>query len=137
MNNLINFLQPLSHVIVKFYLEGKTYDVERFKIGFTQPIDYKGQPQHEVRGGLISITIDQMPDAGLTNWARKSTQLKNGSIVFHTLMSNPVMRVEFEDAYCITLTRVIDARKGTRTALVISPETVKVNDVEHYNDWPR
>ena len=40
-------LLPLAHIVAKFILDGKIYEVESFKIGFEQPVDYKGQPQHE------------------------------------------------------------------------------------------
>jgi len=35
-------LLPLAHINVKFILDGKTYEVEDFKMGFAQPTDYKG-----------------------------------------------------------------------------------------------
>ena len=134
---MLNFLQPLSHVVVKFYLDGSVYDVTKFKIGFSQALDYKGQPQHEVKGGIISLTIDAVVDDCILNWAKTSTQLKSGTVKFETLMSSPVMKVDFTDGYCINFTRVIDAQRGGRITLVISAETVVVNEVEHYNKWPK
>jgi hypothetical protein len=131
----MNFSLPLAHIISKFILDGKEYDVDYFKIFFSQDIDYKGQPQHETMGGQLKIVLSQMADDNLYDWAKQSTKLKSGQIVFETEMSSPVLIVDFESAYCIELTRSIDAQKGTQTVLIISPETVIVNGVEHCKFW--
>lgn len=34
---------PLAYLEGKFLLDGKTYEIETFKIVFNQPIDYKNQ----------------------------------------------------------------------------------------------
>lgn len=44
---------PFSHIVGILNIEGKSYDIESFNTKFTQPIDYKGQPQHEIRGGQL------------------------------------------------------------------------------------
>ncbi|MDR2915095.1 MAG: type VI secretion system needle protein Hcp [Tannerella sp.] len=127
---------PLSHIEAKFILDGKTYNVEKFKIKFSQPVDFKGQPQHETRGGKLTVVITQMADNNLLLWSKTPTLLKNGSLLFQTDLGITVLRVEFENAYCITLSRKINALTGTLTTLVISSEIVKMNDVEHDNFWP-
>jgi len=126
---------PLSHIESKFVLEGKTYDVENFKIAFSQPTDYKGQPQHEIEGGQLYITLDESADNNLYLWARKSTLLKSGSILFQTDAGITVIEIEFTDAYCINLTREINAYTGTKTSLLISPKKVKMNGFLHENYW--
>jgi hypothetical protein len=50
-------------------------------------------------------------------------------------MGITVLKVEFTNAYCINLTRQINAHTGTNTILVISPEKVKMNGMEHDNFW--
>jgi hypothetical protein len=50
-------------------------------------------------------------------------------------MGMTVLEVEFTNAYCINLTRNINAFAGTNTILVISSELVKVNGIEHDNFW--
>lgn len=128
---------PLSHIEAKFILDGKTYEVEKFKIKFSQPTDFRGQPQHETRGGKLTVVITQMADNNLLLWSKTSTLLKNGSLLFQTDLGITILRVEFESAYCITLARKINALTGTLTTLVISAENVKMNDIEHDNFWPR
>lgn len=129
--------QPMAHIVAKFFLEGREYRVDGFRIGFTQGVDHKGQPQHETRGGQLFLKLSQAGDPALFEWAKRSTLLKSGMIVFETGMSNPVLRVEFTDAYCISLTRTIHAQSGTQTSLIISPEVIKLNGMEHDNFWKR
>lgn len=127
---------PLAHVTAILQLDGKEYDVCQYQIGFKQAIDFKGQPQHEVTGGQMSLTLEQMGDPALYEWARRSTSLKNGTILFQTQDTKTVLRIEFENAYCVSLTRETDHRDGTKTVLVLSSEGVKMNGFEHNNFWP-
>lgn len=126
---------PDSHIEAKFLLDGEKYDVEAFNISFSQPTDYKGQPQHEVRGGQMSITLAQAADDNLYLWAKTATSQKKGQVLFQTDMGKTVLRIDFINAYCVTLSRNINAFTGTKTSLVISAENVTVNDIEHQNFW--
>lgn len=133
----MNFSLPNAHIISKFVLDDKSYDIDYFKIFFSQDIDYKGQPQHEVRGGQLKISLSQIADDNLYLWAKRSTMLKSGEILFQTDMGISVLRINFEDAYCIELTREIDEAKGAHTVLVISPESISINGKKHTNYWRR
>lgn len=128
---------PSVHLNVKFSLDGEIFDVEHFDINFEQSKDYKGQPQHEIGGGQMMIHISQIPSKNLYVWARKSTLRKDGHLLFQTDMGMTVLEVEFMNAYCVYLKRQINAQKGTDTILVIAPEIVKINGIEHDNNWPQ
>ena len=131
---MINF--PLAHIESKFILDGQTYEVEAFETQFSQPVDYKQQPQHEVIGGLIKITLTHAANSNLYLWAKTATMLKNGAILFQTDLGITILRVEFANGYCVGLTRHIDASAGTKTMLVIAAENIKMNGTEHDNFWP-
>ena len=131
------FTLPLAHLEAKFILDGKKYEVEQFRIGFTQATDYKGQPQHEMRGGQMLIKLSQRADDSLYLWAKKAVQLKSGQVLFQTDLGITVLRLSFTNAYCISLTRDINSYTGTSTSLIISPENVTLNGVEHENFWPK
>jgi hypothetical protein len=126
---------PLSHLIVKFVFDGKDYEVEYFNINFSQPSDFKGQPQHEIRGGQVSIHLSQVADDNLYIWAKTSTLRKSGSVLFQTDVGMNVLKIEFEGAYCNRLVREINASAGTNTIVHISPEKIKFNGIEHDNHW--
>ena len=130
-------LLPFSHIVVKFILDGKAYEIEDFKMGFSQPTDYKGQPQHEIKGGQFVVTISEVADDNLYLWAKKPTELKNGAILFQTDLGMTVMEIIFMKAYCVSLSRSADEATGTSTVLVISPEEVHIDGIEHNNFWKK
>lgn len=129
-------LGPLSHINVYFELDGQKYEVEHFHTSFTQPTDYKNQPQFEVTGGQIDLTLTHIADDNLYQWAKTSTLRKNGSILFQTDVGITVLRIIFSNAYCVGLTRETDAMKGSSTLLTVSPENLILNGIEHNNFWP-
>lgn len=126
---------PLAHIQVKFILDGETFEVEHFGIKFKQPTDYKGQPQHEIEGGQLTIHISRVATDNLYRWAKTSTLRKSGTVLFQTDLGMTIIEVEFVNAYCIDLSRHINAKTGTSTILLISPEKVKLNGTEHDNFW--
>ncbi|MDL2306337.1 hypothetical protein LJC72_13555 [Bacteroides sp. OttesenSCG-928-D19] len=128
---------PLAHLEGKFLLDGKTYEIETFKILFNQPIDYKNQPQHETYGGQLLITLAQAADNNLYTWGKTSTLRKSGKALFQTDLGITVMEIEFRNAYCVTLSRKTNVMTGTLTTLMIAPETVIMNGVEHDNYWAK
>jgi hypothetical protein len=48
-----------THLEAKFVFDGKEYEVEHFGIGFAQEVDRKGQPQAEMKGGQIYVSLTQ------------------------------------------------------------------------------
>lgn len=70
-------------------------------------------------------------------WAKQSTLLKSGQIIFQTDLGITMLRISFSNAYCINLTREINSLTGTKTSLVITPEIVTMNGVEHDNFWSK
>jgi hypothetical protein len=126
---------PLAHVVSKFVLDGKSYDVEDFKVSFSQSVNYNGQPQHEVLGGQLFVKLHEGADDNLYLWAKKSTQLKSGAILFQSDIGMTVLEIIFTDAYCVNLEREFSAYTGTGTSLIISPKKLQMDGVKHENYW--
>ena len=98
---LFNFPQVDSNVNVIFSVDGDEYAVEQFKIGFHQPVDnLKNQPEGEVRGGRIMITLSQTVKSNIYGWAVKPWVKKNGAVLFKTGTSGVIFEVAFTNAYC-------------------------------------
>jgi hypothetical protein len=57
-----------TSVDAKLILNGTIYDIETFHIQFLKSNDYKGEPQREVKGGLMSISINHVVDKQINNW---------------------------------------------------------------------
>lgn len=132
-----NFPQTDSNVDVRFLVDGDEYEVEQFNIGFHQPIDsVKNQPEGEARGGKLMVTFTQTVKSNIYGWAIKPWVRKNGSILFKTGTAGVIFDVQFLNAYCVNLNRVVDARgQGLVTTLIISPEIVTLNGIEFDNRW--
>jgi hypothetical protein len=133
---IMSSILPLAHLNVKFVLDGKNYGVEGFTMDFRQPVDYKSQPQHEILGGQMMITLPQAADKSLYAWAKTSTMLKSGTVLFQTDLGMTVLEIKFENAYCIQLLRETTDSTGTKTNMIISPRQVSLNGIEHLNRWP-
>ena len=134
---LFSFPQVDSNVNVIFSVDGDEYAVEQFKIGFHQPVDgIKNQPEGEVRGGRIMITLWQTVKNNIYGWAVKPWMKKNGAVLFKTGTSGVIFEVAFTNAYCVNLKRVIESLgQGLSTTLILSPESVSVNGIEFDNRW--
>lgn len=134
---LFSFPQVDSNVNVIFSVDGDEYAVEQFKIGFHQPVDgIKNQPEGEVRGGRIMITLSQTVKNNIYGWAVKPWMKKNGVVLFKTGTSGVIFEVAFTNAYCVNLKRVIESLgQGLSTTLILSPESVSVNGIEFDNRW--
>lgn len=134
---LFSFPQVDSNVNVIFSVDGDEYAVEQFKIGFHQPVDgIKNQPEGEVRGGRIMITLSQTVKNNIYGWAVKPWMKKSGAVLFKTGTSGVIFEVAFTNAYCINLKRGIESLgQGLSTTLILSPESVSVNGIEFDNRW--
>ena len=134
---LFSFPQVDSNVNVIFSVDGDEYAVEQFKIGFHQPVDgIKHQPEGEVRGGRIMITLSQTVKNNIYGWAVKPWMKKSGAVLFKTGTSGVIFEVAFTNAYCVNLKRVIESLgQGLSTTLILSPESVSVNGIEFDNRW--
>ena len=134
---LFSFPQVDSNVNVIFSVDGDEYAVEQFKIGFHQPVDgIKNQPDGEVRGGRIMITLSQIVKNNIYGWAVKPWMKKNGAVLFKTGTSGVIFEVAFTNAYCVNLKRIIESMgQGLSTTLILSPESVSVNGIEFDNQW--
>lgn len=129
--------QPLAHIDMFFVLDGEKYQVEDFHMGTTQDIDHKGQPESEVNGGKLKMTLSHLADDSLWQWAKKSTLLKNGQVLFQTDLGMTIIEISFENAYCINLNQSINSTAGTVANLLISPERISINGIEHENMWKK
>lgn len=125
-----------GHVSVFFVVDNKEYEVEQFRIGFTQDVDYKGEPQHEVLGGRLLITLNEALPESFYSWGIDNNKFKNGEVYF-TTGSGRLLNIEFINAKCINISRAITAGKGLQSVIILSPEIVKVNGIEHNNFWTK
>ncbi len=133
-SGLFNFAQVDSNLEVWFVFEGKEYELAQFNISFGQAVDFKGQPQNEVRGGRILMTLTEAVPDTIYKWAMTSCMM-NGEIEFRSKTSNAPLKIEFMNGFCVNFNRVIDSGTGLNTALVISAEEISINGFNLDNHW--
>lgn len=134
--NIFSFPEIDTSVSVWLSLDGEEYEVSQFKIGFHQPVDSnKNQPEGEVRGGKLIITLTQAVKSNIYGWSIKPWVKKDGTVLFKTGTSGVIFDVKFTNAYCVSLKRVVQPQIGLSTTLLISPEKVTFNGIEFDNNW--
>ena len=121
-----------TSVDAKLLLNGTEYEIETFNIQFQQSTDYKGEPQREVKGGLMTLTINHVADEQINHWMFHRSVKHSGAIVFASLsrIANPVIVIEFVNGRCFRYTKNIGYSSVSYTIL-ITAEEVKINGIEH------
>jgi hypothetical protein len=132
---MYNLPQVDSKVTVWFCLDGQEYEVSQFDISFFQGVDGKREPQDHVRGGQMTMTLNQTLPESLYNWAMRSST-KDGKVDFRIESGSSPMKIEFSNAYCLNFNRSINSiGGGINTSLTISPEEVIINGRSFDNHW--
>lgn len=133
-------LGSVPDVIIKFTFADKTYILDEFDLNFSQELNEKGQPGGLPRGGIMSLTISEVPDYSLNEWISKDTLLHDGIITFFSnqdhVSDSALLVISFTDAYCINYHKNIKPKEGGLfTTFTISPRYIKIGNEEFENQW--
>lgn len=134
LSNFFNLPQIDANLTVWLILDGQEYELSQFNISFGQSVDFKGQPQDEIRGGRLLIGLTQTLPESIYSWAMRSAP-KDGQVVFRSQTANAPLRIEFKNAYCVNFERNIVANQGVVSNLFISPDELLINDISFDNHW--
>ena len=129
------FNQMDTYVEATLVVDGQEYEMEHFGINFVQEVDHKGQPQAEMKGGQLSVTLTQAVNDSIYDWAKRANKRKDGKILFRSQTEGTVLEIAFFNANCTKLTKTIGAFFGMETNITISPEKVSLNEFTHDNKW--
>ena len=123
-----------TSVDAKLYLNGKEYPIDTFDIQFQESFDFKGEPQREVKGGLMSVGFNQVTDEQLNHWMFHPEVYYSGSVVFASFsrIANPVIIIEFEQARCVKYSKNIDP--SLTFNILVTAKKIKINGMEHKNN---
>ena len=127
-------------MIVQFHFKGQKYIVEKLDIEFKQEVNAKGKPDSFPVGGLITVTISDIPSDSINSWMVNSFQKQDGEFRFLTnnrmICEGAKLHVRFKDAYCVSYKKVISpVGAGVLTTLVISPHILRIDNEEFENRW--
>lgn len=136
LGGLFNLPQLDNAVTAYLVLDGKEYELRSFNTEFGQFIDHKGQPQSEIKGGIIHLSLYQLPDDNLNRWMFSANGRKDGQIEFRRKSSSVILRVVFKEAQCIGYHKSIGQKAtGFEAKLTLSPKEIVLNDTMHRNHW--
>lgn len=138
IKNVVDQILPNDSTIEGYlYIGAKKYEICSFETEFEQGQDYKGQPQHEVKGGLLSITFKQTVDATISNWMLKKEIVYDGSIVFAapSRITSPPITIIFKEGKCISYQKVVGKEIGVSLTILISPKSLNINGIDHTNSY--
>ncbi len=94
----------------KLQIDGKPFNLLKFKLGLNQSIDQHNRPNSTSRGGVFSITIESSNNNAMLEWMISPSMMKNGTITFSRRDNASSMRtVKFTDAFCVNYTENFDA----------------------------
>lgn len=124
-----------TSVDAKLYLNGKEYMIDAFDIQFKQSFDFKGEPQREVKGGLLAITLNRATDEQLNYWMFHNKVMHSGAIVFASgsRIASPVITINFTNGRCARYSKNI-GHSSISLSLLITAEEISVNGITHRNN---
>lgn len=123
-----------TSVDAKLILNGASYEIETFNIRFQKASDHKGEPQQEVKGGVLSMTINHIVDKQINQWMFNQSVKHSGVITFASFsrIANPVIVIEFKNGRCFRYSKQI-SRSSVSYAILITAEEININGIDHSN----
>jgi hypothetical protein len=135
LDKIFNLPQPEGETTAWMVLDGKDYELRAFVTEFGQACDHKGQPQHEVKGGLLHISLYQIPDDVINRWMLRPSVRKSGEIQFRLPSSSMPLRIVFTDAQCVSYEKEIGYKDiGFEAKLILSPKEISLNGTSQSNN---
>lgn len=125
-----------TNFIVEMHLSGRTYEIEHFSTEFDQQTEEGTlEPKDDIKGGVMKLTMVQIPDNELLQWAASKSERKNGEIVFMNEDFSPLLRIEFQDAACVDFTQSCNEAVGGVINLTIVPRVVSYDGTTLEKSW--
>lgn len=128
-------VQPIGKISLSLVIDGERYEMEQFRLNFSQGVDQKGEPQEETNGGIIEFSIASLPDKMLNRWMLKETELKDGMFIFEQGAQNSPLKIKFTEAYCIGMATRTHPGRGLYTEYTISANEIDLNGKWLYKNF--
>lgn len=129
------FSQPDGNVFAELHFMGKIYPIAAFSTSLMQQVDNRGEPQFEVKGAKLNLTLSQLPDELLLQWATSRWMRKSGEVVFKNQTGTAPLRIAFVEAACVYLKQRVNMGKGTYASLLVSAKEISFNGILLESGW--
>ncbi|WP_165041704.1 type VI secretion system tube protein TssD [Dysgonomonas sp. ZJ709] len=114
------------------------YELANCEFSFQQGIDDTGKASTQVFGGTLSLTLPMLPPKPIIEWALNSCKYMKGAIVLLNDHDEPVEKIWFENAACISLD-VDYTQRGESymtTKIEVQAESLLLdNGLDFDNEW--
>ena len=116
------------------------FEIMDCSFSFNQGIDNKGKASTDVRGGIISLLLSQLPPKEIIEWGLNPRRYLDGSIVLLDGENLPIEKIIFTNTACVGMS-ISYAQGGSSyacTRLIIHAEKIQVgNNVDFENKWTK
>ncbi len=107
---------------------------------FQQGIDHKGKATTRTVAGSINVTISQLPNEEIIEWALDSRKYLDGCIILVDEENIPIEKIIFKKAACVNfdITYAVKGSGYAATRLSIQPEAINLDDGDDNdfsNEW--
>ena len=75
------------------------YQLQSFEMEFIRDVNYNGQPQYEVKGGIATLSLYRYPTKEINQWIR-NTDRKGGHFRFGDKENGSKLKIKYEEAIC-------------------------------------
>lgn len=115
----------------------ESYELESCSFSFSRGVDANGKPQTEVRGGRINLTYGGLPQEDMLRWMLNSTKYEDGVIVVCDANDDPLEKIFFEQAACVSLEieYIQQGKSYIKTKFVLQARKMKVGETTLENRW--
>lgn len=125
----------------KFKIEGKEFKVLKFNYELDRDIDQTGRPAGDVRGGVVSLTIESSQETMFWDWMIDAFARKDGEIEFFKRDEpSPGKVVKFTEAYMIQYGENFDVTGGEKDQPMTESFTVSAKELAVgeplVKEWP-
>ncbi len=113
-------------------------EISHCEFTLQQGIDSKGKATTRVYGGLIRLTLAQLPSEEVLRWAIKPKKYIDGAVITVDNENIPVEKIVFKNAICseIEVDYSRDGDEYTQTRLSIQAESLIPGDGDELNnEW--
>jgi hypothetical protein len=114
------------------------YEILDCNYSFNQGVDNKGRATTRVYGGIINVTISQLPPDPIIEWALQPRKYLDGIIALVNAENVPLEKLIFKQAACVDM-EVNFTQTGSSymsTKLIIQTQKLVVGDgIDFDNEW--
>lgn len=114
------------------------YEILDCNFSFQQGVDQKGKATTRVVGGILNVTLSQLPPQPIIDWALDPRKVKEGVVVLLNHENIPIERIIFKNAICVSM-GINYTQKGdsySATQLVINAESLIVGSGINFDkEW--